>query len=73
MHPELLSLSLFMFGTSCSPGPNNIVDSFKAEAEALKRAEQKAEEQVLEDELDAFEAEFAAQQAKRTTMHFRKY
>ncbi|SVD92494.1 uncharacterized protein METZ01_LOCUS445348, partial [marine metagenome] len=28
---------------------------------------------VLEDELDAFEAEFAAQQAKRTTMHFRKY
>ena len=43
------------------------------EAEALKRAEQKAEEQVLEDELDAFEAEFAAQQAKRTTMHFRKY
>ena len=28
MHPELLSLSLFMFGTSCSPGPNNIVESY---------------------------------------------
>ena len=28
MHPELLSLSLFMLGTSCSPGPNNIVASF---------------------------------------------
>jgi threonine/homoserine/homoserine lactone efflux protein len=28
MHPELLSLSLFMFGTSCSPGPNNIVASY---------------------------------------------
>jgi len=43
------------------------VDSFKAEAEALKRAEQKAKEQVLEDELEAFEAEFAAQQAKLET------
>ena len=28
MHPELLSLSLFMLGTSCSPGPNNIVASY---------------------------------------------
>ena len=27
MHPEILSLSLFMFVTSCSPGPNNIVAS----------------------------------------------
>ena len=27
MHPELLSLCLFMFVTSCSPGPNNIVAS----------------------------------------------
>tara|TARA_B100000945_G_C20274702_1_gene545690 strand:- start:270 stop:860 length:591 start_codon:yes stop_codon:yes gene_type:complete len=27
MHPELISLSLFMFVTSCSPGPNNIVAS----------------------------------------------
>ena len=25
MHPEILSLSLFMFVTSCSPGPNNVV------------------------------------------------
>ena len=25
MHPELLSLSLFLLVTSCSPGPNNIV------------------------------------------------
>ena len=28
MHPEILSLSLFMFVTSCSPGPNNIVASY---------------------------------------------
>tara|TARA_Y100000816_G_C26062056_1_gene557792 strand:+ start:362 stop:952 length:591 start_codon:yes stop_codon:yes gene_type:complete len=28
MHPELLSLSLFMLATSCSPGPNNIVASY---------------------------------------------
>ena len=28
MHPELLTLSLFMLGTSCSPGPNNIVASY---------------------------------------------
>ena len=28
MHPELLSMSLFMFLTSCSPGPNNIVASY---------------------------------------------
>ncbi len=27
MHPEILSLTLFMFVTSCSPGPNNIVAS----------------------------------------------
>ena len=28
MHPELLSLCLFMFATSCSPGPNNILASY---------------------------------------------
>ena len=28
MHPEILSLSLFMYVTSCSPGPNNIVASY---------------------------------------------
>jgi len=28
MHPEILSLCLFMFVTSCSPGPNNIVASY---------------------------------------------
>jgi len=28
MHPEILSLSLFMFATSCSPGPNNIIASY---------------------------------------------
>ncbi len=28
MHPEFLSLTLFMLGTSCSPGPNNIVASY---------------------------------------------
>jgi threonine/homoserine/homoserine lactone efflux protein len=30
MHPELLSLSLFMLVTSCSPGPNNILASYSA-------------------------------------------
>ena len=30
MHPELLSLSLFMLVTSCSPGPNNIVASYSS-------------------------------------------
>ncbi len=28
MHPEILSLSLFMLVTSCSPGPNNIMASY---------------------------------------------
>ena len=28
MQPEILSLSLFMLGTSCSAGPNNIVASY---------------------------------------------
>ena len=28
MHPELLSLCLFMMVTACSPGPNNIVASY---------------------------------------------
>ena len=28
MHPELLSLCLFMIATSCSPGPNNILASY---------------------------------------------
>jgi len=28
MHPELISLILFMFVTSCSPGPNNILASY---------------------------------------------
>ena len=28
MHPEILSLCLFMFATSCSPGPNNVVASY---------------------------------------------
>jgi len=30
MHPELLSMSLFMLVTSCSPCPNNIVASYSA-------------------------------------------
>ena len=30
MHPEILSMSLFMFVTSCSPGPNNILASYSA-------------------------------------------
>ena len=27
MHPEILSLCLFMFVTSCTPGPNNVIAS----------------------------------------------
>ena len=30
MHPEIISLCLFMLVTSCSPGPNNIVASYSA-------------------------------------------
>ena len=30
MHPEILSMSLFMFATSCAPGANNIVASYSA-------------------------------------------
>ena len=28
MHPEIISLCLFMFAKSCSPGPNNVVASY---------------------------------------------
>ncbi len=28
MHPEIISLCFFMFATSCSPGPNNVVASY---------------------------------------------
>ena len=28
MHPEIVSLCLFAFVTSCSPGPNNILASY---------------------------------------------
>ncbi len=28
MHPEIISLCLFMFVTSCTPGPNNIIASY---------------------------------------------
>tara|TARA_Y100000748_G_scaffold292786_1_gene281666 strand:+ start:279 stop:869 length:591 start_codon:yes stop_codon:yes gene_type:complete len=37
MHPELISLSLFMFVTSCSPGPNNIVASHSGFNHGLKK------------------------------------
>ena len=37
MHPELLSLSLFMFVTSCSPGPNNIVASHSGFNHGVKK------------------------------------
>ena len=37
MHPEILSLSLFMFVTSCSPGPNNIVASHSGFNHGIKK------------------------------------
>ncbi|SVD62517.1 uncharacterized protein METZ01_LOCUS415371, partial [marine metagenome] len=30
MHPNLLSLMLFCFVTSCTPGPNNILASYSS-------------------------------------------
>ena len=37
MHPEFLSLSLFFFVTSCSPGPNNIVASHSGFNHGVKK------------------------------------
>ena len=37
MHPELISLSLFFFVTSCSPGPNNIVASHSGFNHGIKK------------------------------------
>ena len=37
MHPEILSLSLFMFVTSCTPGPNNIVASHSGFNHGIKK------------------------------------
>ena len=37
MHPEILSLALFMFVTSCSPGPNNIVASHSGFNHGIKK------------------------------------
>ena len=37
MHPEILSLCLFMFVTSCSPGPNNIVASHSGFNHGIKK------------------------------------
>ena len=37
MHPEILSLSLFMFVTSCSPGPNNIIASHSSFNYGIKK------------------------------------
>jgi threonine/homoserine/homoserine lactone efflux protein len=38
MHPEILSLSLFMFVTSCSPGPNNVVASHSGFIHGIKKS-----------------------------------
>ena len=38
MHPEILSLSLFMFVTSCSPGPNNIIASHSGFNHGIKKS-----------------------------------
>ena len=37
MHPEIISLCLFMFVTSCSPGPNNIVASHSGFNHGIKK------------------------------------
>ena len=38
MHPEILSLSLFMFVLSFSPGPNNIVASHSGFNHGIKKS-----------------------------------
>ena len=38
MHPEILSLSLFMFVTSCSPGPNNVIASHSGFNQGIKKS-----------------------------------
>ena len=38
MHPEILSLSLFMFVTSCSPGPNNVIASHSGFNHGVKKS-----------------------------------
>jgi len=38
MHPEILSLSLFMFVTSCSPGPNNVIASHSGFNHGIKKS-----------------------------------
>ena len=38
MHPEILSLSLFMFVTSCSPGPNNVLASHSGFNHGIKKS-----------------------------------
>ncbi len=38
MHPEFLSLCLFMFVTSCSPGPNNVVASHSGFNHGIKKS-----------------------------------
>ena len=38
MHPEILSLSLFMFVTSCSPGTNNVVASHSGFNHGIKKS-----------------------------------
>ena len=37
MHPELISLMLFCFVTSCTPGPNNILASYSGFNFGLKK------------------------------------
>ena len=38
MHPEILSLCLYMFVTSCSPGPNNVVASHSGFNHGVKKS-----------------------------------
>tara|TARA_S200000501_G_scaffold300695_1_gene287755 strand:- start:155 stop:745 length:591 start_codon:yes stop_codon:yes gene_type:complete len=38
MHPEIISLCLFMFVTSCSPGPNNVVATHSGFNHGIKKS-----------------------------------